>query len=148
MDAPSYGYGLCYLCYGCAKGVERITKYMMAALFIFMAILCVRSCLLEGGEEGLAFYLLPNFDNLFNNPSASFPEIVYAAMSQAVFMLSIGIGSMSIFGSYMTRDRRLMGEAARIAGMDTLVAIMAGLIIFPPVLPMVSTLILVLIWYF
>lgn len=123
------GFAICAM--GVQKGVERITKYMMAALFIFMAILCVRSCLLEGGEEGLAFYLLPNFDNLFNNPSASFPEIVYAAMSQAVFMLSIGIGSMSIFGSYMTRDRRLMGEAARIAGMDTLVAIMAGLIIFP-----------------
>lgn len=123
------GFAICAM--GVQKGVERITKYMMAALFIFMAVLCVRACLLEGGEEGLAFYLLPNFDNLFNNPSASFPEIAYAAMSQAVFMLSIGIGSMSIFGSYMTRDRRLMGEAARIAGMDTLVAIMAGLIIFP-----------------
>ena len=123
------GFAICAR--GVQKGVERITKYMMAALFIFLAVLCVRSCLLEGGEEGLAFYLLPNFDNLFNNPSASFPEIVYAAMSQAVFMLSIGIGSMSIFGSYMTRDRRLMGEAVRIAGLDTLVAIMAGLIIFP-----------------
>lgn len=123
------GFAICAM--GVQKGVERITKYMMAALFIFLAVLCVRSCLLEGGEEGLAFYLLPNFDNLFNNPSASFPEIVYAAMSQAVFMLSIGIGSMSIFGSYMTRDRRLMGEAVRIAGLDTLVAIMAGLIIFP-----------------
>ena len=89
------GFAICAM--GVQKGVERITKYMMAALFIFMAILCVRSCLLEGGEEGLAFYLLPNFDNLFNNPSASFPEIVYAAMSQAVFMLSIGIGSMSNF---------------------------------------------------
>lgn len=123
------GFAICAM--GVQKGVERITKYMMAALFIFMAVLCVRACLLEGGQEGLAFYLLPNFDNLFNNPSATFPEIVYAAMSQAVFMLSIGIGSMSIFGSYMTRDRRLMGEATRIAGMDTLVAIMAGLIIFP-----------------
>ena len=96
-----------------------------------MAVLCVHSCLLEGGQEGLAFYLLPNFDNLFNNPSASFAEILYAAMSQAFFMLSVGIGGMSIFGSYIGRDNKLTGEAVRIAGMDTLVAIMAGLIIFP-----------------
>lgn len=123
------GFGICAL--GVQKGVERITKYMMAALFVFMAILCVNSCMLEGGAAGLEFYLLPDFDKLFNNPDANFAEILYAAMSQAFFMLSIGIGSMSIFGSYVSRDRRLMGEAVQIAGLDTLVALMAGLIIFP-----------------
>ncbi len=123
------GFAICAL--GVQKGVERITKFMMAALFVLMAILCVRTCTLEGAGEGLAFYLLPNFDNLFNNANASFAEIAYAAMSQAFFMLSIGIGSMSIFGSYMARDQKLTGEAVSIAGMDTLVAIMAGLIIFP-----------------
>ena len=123
------GFGICAL--GVQKGVERITKVMMAALFVLMAILCVHSCLLDGAQEGLAFYLLPNFDNLFNNPDASLGEIVYAAMSQAFFMLSIGIGSMSIFGSYMARDHKITSEAVQIAGLDTLVAIMAGLIIFP-----------------
>ncbi len=123
------GFAICAM--GVQKGVERITKFMMAALFVLMAVLCVRSCTLDGAGEGLAFYLLPNFDNLFNNANASFAEIAYAAMSQAFFMLSIGIGSMSIFGSYMARDRKLTGEAVQIAGMDTLVAIMAGLIIFP-----------------
>ena len=123
------GFAICAA--GVQKGVERITKVMMAALFVLMAVLCVHSCLLEGGQEGLAFYLLPNFDNLFNNPSASFAEILYAAMSEAFFMLSVGIGGMSIFGSYIGRDNKLTGEAVRIAGMDTLVAIMAGLIIFP-----------------
>ena len=123
------GFAICAA--GVQKGVERITKVMMAALFVLMAVLCVHSCLLEGGQEGLAFYLLPNFDNLFNNPNASFPQIVYAAMSQAMFMLSIGVGSMSIFGSYVTRDRKLTGEAVNVALLDALVAIMAGLIIFP-----------------
>ena len=123
------GFAICAL--GVQKGVERITKYMMAALFVLMAILCVHSCLMEGGQAGLEFYLMPDFDKLFNNANASFGEIVYAAMSQAFFMLSIGVGSMSIFGSYIGRDNSLMGEAVQIAGLDTLVAIMAGLIIFP-----------------
>lgn len=123
------GFGVCAL--GVQKGIERITKGMMAALFVIMAILCVHSLLLEGGQAGLEFYLVPNLDNLFNNPNASFLQIVFAAMSQALFMLSIGIGSMSIFGSYIGRDNKLTGEAANIALLDTLVAIMAGLIIFP-----------------
>ena len=123
------GFGVCAL--GVQKGVERITKWMMAALFVVMIALCIHSCTLEGAQEGLAFYLLPNFENLFNNPNASFGEIVYAAMSQAFFMLSIGIGSMSIFGSYIDRDKKLTGEALSITGLDTLVAIIAGLIIFP-----------------
>ena len=123
------GFGVCAM--GVQKGVERITKVMMAALFVIMALLCVHSLTLEGGQAGLEFYLLPNFDNLFNNPNASFPQIVYAAMSQAMFMLSIGVGSMSIFGSYVMRDRKLTGEAVNVALLDALVAIMAGLIIFP-----------------
>ena len=123
------GFGVCAL--GVQKGIERITKGMMAALFVIMGILCVHSLLLEGGQAGLEFYLVPNLDNLFNNPNASFLQIVFAAMSQALFMLSIGIGSMSIFGSYIGRDNKLMGEAANIALLDTIVAIMAGLIIFP-----------------
>ncbi len=123
------GFGVCAL--GVQKGVERITKVMMAALFVIMAILCVNSLTLEGGQEGLAFYLLPDFAKLFSNENASFAQIVYAAMSQAMFMLSIGVGSMSIFGSYMTRDHKLTGEAMNIALLDALVAIMAGLIIFP-----------------
>ncbi len=123
------GFGVCAM--GLQKGVERITKVMMAALFVVMALLCLHSLALEGGQAGLEFYLLPNFDNLFNNPNASFPQIVYAAMSQAMFMLSIGVGSMSIFGSYVKRDRKLTGEAVNVALLDALVAIMAGLIIFP-----------------
>ena len=123
------GFGVCAM--GVQKGVERVTKIMMAALFVIMALLCVHSLTLEGGQAGLEFYLLPNFDNLFNNPNASFPQIVYAAMSQAMFMLSIGVGSMSIFGSYVKRDRKLTGEAVNVALLDALVAIMAGLIIFP-----------------
>ena len=123
------GFGVCAL--GVQKGIERVTKGMMAALFVIMGILCVHSLLLEGGQAGLEFYLLPNLDNLFNNPNATFPQIVFAAMSQALFMLSIGVGSMSIFGSYLGREKKLTGEAANIALLDTLVAIMAGLIIFP-----------------
>ena len=123
------GFGVCAM--GLQKGVERITKVMMAALFVVMALLCLHSLTLEGGQAGLEFYLLPNFDNLFNNPNASFPQIVYAAMRQAMFMLSIGVGSMSIFGSYVKRDRKLTGEAVNVALLDALVAIMAGLIIFP-----------------
>ena len=123
------GFGVCAM--GVQKGVERITKVMMAALFVIMALLCVHSLTLEGGQAGLEFYLLPNFDNLFNNPNASFPQIVYAAMSQAMFMLSIGVGSMSIFGSYIGKEHSLLGESVRVVVLDTFVAITAGLIIFP-----------------
>ncbi len=123
------GFGVCAL--GVQKGVERVSKIMMAALFVTMGILCVHSLMMEGGSAGLEFYLIPDFDKLFNNPNASFAQIVYAAISQAFFMLSIGIGSMSIFGSYIDRSHSLTGEALRVGGLDTLVAIMAGLIIFP-----------------
>ncbi len=123
------GFGVCAM--GVQKGVERVSKIMMAALFVTMAILCVHSLTLEGGAAGLEFYLIPDFDKLFNNPNATFAQIVYAAISQAFFMLSIGVGSMSIFGSYIDRSHSLTGEALRIGALDTLVALMAGLIIFP-----------------
>lgn len=116
---------------GLQKGIERVTKVMMAALFAVLAILCVRAVTLPGAEAGLAFYLTPDFGKLFTNGWPTFFDAVFAAMGQAFFMVSVGVGSMSIFGSYINRDRRLTGEALSIAGLDTLVAIMAGLIVFP-----------------
>ena len=116
---------------GLQKGIERVTKVMMGALFAVLAILCVRAVTLPGAEEGLAFYLMPDFGKLFANGWSTFFEAVFAAMGQAFFMVSVGVGSMSIFGSYMSKDRRLTGEALSIAGLDTLVAVMAGLVIFP-----------------
>ena len=116
---------------GLQKGVERITKIMMSALFVIMLVLCVRAVTLPGGMDGLAFYLLPDFDKLFGQGLGTTVDAVYAAMGQAFFTLSIGAGGMLIFGSYLGKDRSLPGEAVRIAGVDTLVALMAGLIIFP-----------------
>ena len=116
---------------GLQGGVEKITKVMMAALFVILAILVVRAVTLPGAADGLAFYLVPDFGKLVGNGIMDTAEAVYAAMGQAFFTLSVGIGSMTIFGSYMARDRSISGEAVRIAGVDTLVAIMAGLIIFP-----------------
>lgn len=121
---------------GLQKGVERITKIMMAALFVVLAILCVHSVLLPGAEEGLAFYLVPDFGKMFAGATpaeqwGTFFDAVFAAMGQAFFTASVGIGSMLIFGSYIGRDHTLTGEAVRVAGLDTLVAFMAGLIIFP-----------------
>lgn len=116
---------------GLQKGIERVTKVMMGALFAVLAILCVRAVTLPGAGEGLAFYLMPDFSKLFVNGWSTFFDAVFAAMGQAFFMVSVGVGSMSIFGSYIGKDRRLTGEALSIAGLDTVVAIMAGLIIFP-----------------
>lgn len=116
---------------GLQKGVERVTKFMMICLFALMIILCIRSVTLEGGAEGLAFYLIPDFSKLFVNGWSSFGEGIYAAMGQAFFTLSIGISSMAIFGSYIGKERRLTGEAISVSLLDTFIAIMAGLIIFP-----------------
>ncbi len=116
---------------GLQKGVERITKVMMSALFVVMIVLCVRAVTLPGAMDGLAFYLLPDFDKLFGQGLNTTLDAVYAAMGQAFFTLSIGAGSMLIFGSYLGKERSLPGESVRIAGVDTLVALMAGLIIFP-----------------
>lgn len=121
---------------GLKKGVERVTKVMMVALFVVLVALCVRAVTLPGAEEGLEFYLMPDFGKLFagNTPAeqwATFGDAVYAALGQAFFTVSVGMGSMAIFGSYIGKDRRLTGEAVRVGVLDTLVALMAGLVIFP-----------------
>ena len=113
---------------GLQEGVEKITKVMMLALLILMVVLAIRSIFLPGGEEGLNFYLKPDFSKL---TEYGLTEVLFAAMSQAFFTLSIGMGAMAIFGSYIDRSRRLAGEAICITILDTSVALMAGLIIFP-----------------
>ena len=119
-------FGVCSL--GLQKGVERITKVMMLALFGIILILLVRSITLPGATEGLSFYLVPNVENIKEH---GFMEVIFAAMGQSFFTLSLGIGSMSIFGSYIGKDRSLTGESLSICILDTLVALCAGLIIFP-----------------
>ena len=121
---------------GLKNGVERVTKVMMVALFVVLVALCVRAVTLPGAEEGLEFYLMPDFGKLFagNTPAeqwATFGDAVYAALGQAFFTVSVGMGSMAIFGSYIGKDRCLTGEAVRVGVLDTLVALMAGLVIFP-----------------
>ena len=125
------GFGICSL--GLQKGVERITKAMMVCLFLIMLILVVRSVTLEGAGEGLRFYLVPNFRNLMYDAEGNMilGESVYAAMGQAFFTLSLGIGALAIFGSYIGKDRSLMGESISIGVLDTSVALLVGLIIFP-----------------
>ena len=110
------------------KGLERISKIMMTALLSIMILLAVNSCLLDGAAEGLAFYLKPNMANFL---AAGPMNVVTAAMNQAFFSLSLGIGAMAIFGSYLHKDRTLMGEAVNVVCLDTFVALTAGLIIFP-----------------
>ena len=120
------GIGVCML--GVQKGLERITKVMMVALLVLMAVLAVNSLFLEGGVEGLKFYLVPNVENFKN---AGIFNVIVAAMNQAFFTLSLGIGSMAIFGSYIGKERALLGEAVNVAVLDTFVAFTSGLIIFP-----------------
>lgn len=126
LVAVLLGFGVCVL--GLQKGVERITKVMMSSLFIIMLALCVRSVTLPGADAGLRFYLVPDFGRMVEN---GLGDAIFAAMGQAFFTLSLGVGSMAIFGSYIGRDRSLTGESVRICLLDTLVALMAGLIIFP-----------------
>lgn len=115
---------------GLQKGVEKITKVMMVCLLGLMIVLAARSLLLKGGEEGIRFYLFPDFRKLTEG-SGGLWEAVYAAMGQSFFTLSLGIGALAIFGSYIGKERSLTGEALSIAVLDTFVALMAGLIIFP-----------------
>lgn len=110
------------------KGLERITKYMMLALLIIMVALAANSVFLKGGTEGLKFYLLPSIENF---KQAGPFNVVVAAMNQSFFTLSLGIGSMAIFGSYLSKERSLMGEAVNVGVLDTFVALCSGLIIFP-----------------
>lgn len=110
------------------KGLERITKVMMVGLLALIAVLSVHSLTLPGGMEGVKFYLLPDFQRAME---AGLGRVITAAMNQAFFTLSLGIAAMEIFGSYMSRDNTLTGEAVRICCLDTFVALMAGLIILP-----------------
>lgn len=116
---------------GLQKGVERVTKVMMSVLFVILIVLAARAVTLPGASAGLSFYLVPDFGAIFGNGINGTIEAVYAAMGQAFFTMSVGMGSMAIFGSYIDKKHSLPGEAVRVAGVDTLVAIMAGLIIFP-----------------
>lgn len=113
---------------GLQKGVERITKVMMSCLFLILLILCIRSVTLPGASEGLRFYLIPDFTRFTENGVGN---TIFAAMGQAFFTLSLGIGAMAIFGSYIGKDHTLTGETINICLLDTLVAFLAGLIIFP-----------------
>lgn len=119
-------FSICSL--GLQNGVERITKVMMSFLLVILVILCIRSVTLDGAAEGIRFYLIPDFGKIAEN---GFGEVIFAAMGQAFFTLSLGIGAMAIFGSYISKERRLLGESMNICILDTLIALMAGLVIFP-----------------
>ena len=116
--------GFLVLSFNLQGGLERVTKYMMVALLGLMIVLAVNSATMSGAKEGLSFYLLPDFGKIT-------PSVVVGAMNQAFFTLSLGIGSMAIFGSYIGKERSLMGESVNIIILDTFVAVTAGLIIFP-----------------
>ncbi len=120
--------GILICSFGLQKGVERITKVMMTLLLFIIVVLAVRSMTLEGGIEGLRFYLMPDVERM---QEVGIPETITAAMNQAFFTLSLGIGSMAIFGSYIDKSRSLLGESVNIAILDTFVAFVSGLIIFP-----------------
>ncbi|MEG0592441.1 MAG: sodium-dependent transporter [Coprobacillus sp.] len=120
------GFGVCSL--GLQNGVEKVTKIMMSALFVILIILVVRAVTLPGGGEGLAFYLIPNFASI---AKYGMLEVIFAAMGQAFFTLSLGIGAIAIFGSYIGKERRLLGETLSVCTLDTFVALLSGLIIFP-----------------
>ena len=119
-------FGICSL--GVQKGLERITKIMMICLLALIVVLAVNSVMLDGAAEGVKFYLVPNFDNIHK---AGWGNVIFAAMSQAFFTLSIGMGSMEIMGSYLDKNRSIMGETVHITLLDTFVALMAGLTIIP-----------------
>lgn len=116
------GFGV--LCFNLQGGLERVTKYMMVILLGLMVVLAVHSGLLDGAKEGLSFYLVPDFSKINGT-------VIVNAMNQAFFTLSLGIGSMAIFGSYIGKERSLLGESVNVIILDTFVAVVAGLIIFP-----------------
>lgn len=120
------GFAVCS--FGLQNGLEKITKVMMIALIVIMVVLAVNSAFMDGGEEGLAFYLLPSIERI---NEVGIANVIVAAMNQAFFTLSLGMGAMAIFGSYIEKDRALMGEAVNVAMLDTFVALASGLIIFP-----------------
>ncbi len=120
--------GIIICSFGLQNGVERITKVMMCALIVLIAVLAVHSFTLSGAGEGLSFFLLPDWERAAEQ---GIGQVIVAAMNQSFFTLSLGIGAMEIFGSYMARDNTLYSESVRICALDTLVAVSAGLIIFP-----------------
>lgn len=120
------GFGIC--AGGLQNGVERIVKVMMVALILLMIVLAVNSLTLPGAAAGMSFYLKPSLSHMVEN---GIWETIFAAMGQAFFTLSIGVGSMAIFGSYIGKDHSLLGESINITVLDTFVAIMSGMIIFP-----------------
>ena len=119
-------FGICSL--GLRNGVEKVTKWMMSSLFLIMVVLAVRSVTLPGAGDGLRFYLAPDFGKIVEQGVFN---TIFAAMGQAFFTLSIGVGSMAIFGSYLDKSRSLTGESLNIMLLDTAVAVISGLIIFP-----------------
>ena len=120
------GFVVCSI--GLQNGLERVTKFMMLALLAIMAVLALHSIFMQGGSEGLKFYLLPDVDRMME---IGIGNVIAGAMNQAFFTLSLGIGSMAIFGSYIEKEHSLMGEAVNVAVLDTVVALASGLIIFP-----------------
>lgn len=120
------GFAVCL--FGIKKGIERVSKVMMSALLVIMIVLAVHSFFMEGAAEGIRFYLVPDFAKMAEK---GIGNVVFGALSQAFFTLSIGIGAMLIFGSYMDKDRSITGEAVSITALDTFVALMAGFIIIP-----------------
>ena len=120
--------GFAIISLGVQKGLERVTKWMMLALIVLMWVLALNSAFLEGGADGLKFYLIPDFGRM---QEVGIWNTVVGAMNQSFFTLSLGIGSMAIFGSYIGKEHALAGEAARVCLLDTMVALCAGLIIFP-----------------
>ena len=126
IAAVLLAFGVCSL--GLKNGIERITKVMMICLFALIVVLAVHSVTLDGAMEGVKFYLVPNLDNI---REAGLGNVIFGALSQAFFTLSIGIGAMEIFGSYMGKECTLAGESVNILILDTFVALMAGLIIIP-----------------
>ena len=113
---------------GLQNGLEKVTKVMMLALMVIMVVLAFNSLFMDGGKEGLEFYLKPSFQKM---QEIGVGEVIVGAMNQAFFTLSLGMGSMAIFGSYIGKERALLGESVRVAVLDTFVAISSGLIIFP-----------------
>lgn len=112
---------------GLRKGVERIVKWMMGLLFVLLIVLCIKALALPGASEGMKFYLLPDFSKF---TSSSIGSVIYAALGQAFFTLSVGIGSMEIFGSYIDKKHTLLKESILIVFLDTLIALLAGVLIF------------------
>lgn len=116
--------GFVILCFNLQGGLERVTKYMMSSLLVLIIVLAVHSLTLSGAKEGMKFYLVPSISKINGS-------LIVGAMNQAFFTLSVGMGSMAIFGSYIGKDHSLMGESVNIIILDTFVAIIAGVIIFP-----------------